>query len=134
MDDITGYVTDMNLPGSDMGETNGLYAGVTNNPADSSTLYDYLDDNPGDTTSDTSSAASTLGSFGSILGSLGNINAQNNQARATAAQLAAQQQLAMASISKPSLLQQWNAMDTFAKLGAVATIIALSVVVLRGKI
>lgn len=117
----TDFQLDTNGPGDYAGETNGLYSGVTINPTD--TGY-YLDQNPGDVTTDTTGAGSALAS---IAQGLSSAYTANRQAAATSSQQAYAQQLAMAKLAKPSLLQQWNAMGLFAQLGVVATILALAI-------
>lgn len=115
--DDAGYVPDANLPGDSQGETNGLYAGVTENQVDGDG-YDYFEVNPGGRT-DLLSQINDLITGGSRAVS----NIQNAAGRVRANQ--ARNNWQSTHGYKPTLGEQWGALDTFSKFGFVAALLGI---------
>lgn len=115
--DTSGFVPDANLPGDSQGETNGLYASMTENTVDTDGR-DYLDANPGGKTD----------FLGGLLSALDGAGKAASRMQTTATQL--QRNKARADYERahgyrPTLVEQWEGLDTFTKFGFLAAVFGI---------
>lgn len=115
--DDPGYTLDFNLPGDTQGETNGMYAGVTQNHLDEYG-YSYLAANPGTRTDYLATFRDILSGARGVISDVGSI--QRERARQNAATAYAQR-----VGYQPSLGEQWNALSIFEKMGFALAVAGL---------
>lgn len=106
VDDGTGFDTNANLPGDTGGETNGYYAGVTENNLGLDS-YDYFSTTPG-------SRTDWLSGLNEMVSQVGNV-ARNVK----------QQQQSLRGPQRPTLSQQWKALSPFEQIGFLAVVVGL---------
>lgn len=117
--DMTGFIPRENLPGDSQGETNGLYAGVTDNRVDTDGMSYFTSNTPGKGTGSIfdqiSSAVKGIGS------TVRDVKAQSAATKIADAKL----NKAVAQANASSIVQQWNALSVFEKAGFALAVVGI---------